>query len=354
MEKIKERNINLDLLKIIACLLVITIHVTANNLINVFEIGTLPWKINVFFNCLSRSSVPIFMMISGKFILEKKDAPTVKQLFHKYIFRILKIYIFWSLFYTVSKLIIVGRSISLTTNLFLAYLSPHYHLWYLAALLGVYLLLPALFAIKDYKNGMYLKYFIYVFIAFGIIRHSLLMLPYGLNENLVRIPKFLNIIEYPLVEFSGYFLLGYYISNKVKIKFGSLNLGITFLITVLTATFLTWKVTMINGTFYTNLLSNFVIFTFLEAILLYKLFLELDLSKISLFIQEVIVKLSSFTLPIYLIHVFVLEEIFGRVLVIKNSNMLINVPISVIATFIISLIISIIIKRIKILNNYIS
>ncbi len=348
-----ERNINLDLLKIVACVMVITIHVTATNLVSGFAVGTLAWRINLFFNVLSRAAVPLFMMVSGKLILAKNDAPSVKELFDKYIFRIFKIYIFWSLFYSLSKILIIGINAPITESVIFDNILPHYHLWYLAALIGVYFVLPLLFAIRDYRDGEYLKYFVYIFVFFGIIKFSLMLLPYGINDYVMFIPKFIDLISYPLVEYSGYFLLGYYLGN-IKWKISKFKLLLIFILTILVAFKTIDYLSIKQGYLYHEALEYFTVFTFIEATVLFKLFQTLDQRKLKDFTKQLIVNISSLTLGIYIIHAFVIEEIIPRLIFIKTNNMLIFVPVMVAIVFTNSTLITLLIKNIKIINKYIS
>lgn len=306
MKEIKNRQLNIDLLRILACIMVIMIHVSVRYVIN-DPIASSSWTINVFFDAIARAAVPLFMMISGKLLLEKKEVPTVKEIFSKYIFKMLKIYIIWSLFYTIVSVLIAGMTEAITIDLIFRFIMPKLHLWYIAALITVYLLLPLFYAIRDYKEGIYLKYFVLLFFVFGILRTTILLLPFGINARLLYIPKFLKLINYPLVELSGYFLLGYYLAKNQKKEIKSKRLIAIFLLTFLFVGFATYFISVKKSEVYIELYNNFVIFTFIEAVCLFKLFLNLNLNKLSKSKQKLIINFSNLTFGIYLIHLFVLE-----------------------------------------------
>lgn len=352
MKEIKNRQLNIDLLRILACIMVIMIHVSVRYVIN-DPIASSSWTINVFFDAIARAAVPLFMMISGKLLLEKKEVPTVKEIFSKYIFKMLKIYIIWSLFYTIVSVLIAGMTEAITIDLIFRFIMPKLHLWYIAALITVYLLLPLFYAIRDYKEGIYLKYFVLLFFVFGILRTTILLLPFGINARLLYIPKFLKLINYPLVELSGYFLLGYYLGN-IKWKISKFKLLLIFILTILVAFKTIDYLSIKQGYLYHEALEYFTVFTFIEATVLFKLFQTLDQRKLKDFTKQLIVNISSLTLGIYIIHAFVIEEIIPRLIFIKTNNMLIFVPVMVAIVFTNSTLITLLIKNIKIINKYIS
>ena len=64
-----ERNNELDFLRSFACFLVIVIHVSADFVVDNINNYNFQFTIGNFFDSISRISVPIFVMLSGAFIL---------------------------------------------------------------------------------------------------------------------------------------------------------------------------------------------------------------------------------------------------------------------------------------------
>jgi surface polysaccharide O-acyltransferase-like enzyme len=144
----KQRNIALDLLRVIAIFLVlwqhsseyyyIGDHLTLTNYPDTFTIG--------FFNSLSRSCIGLFVMISGYFLLPMKD--TTPVFFRKRFTRILFPWLFWCIAFAVYYVFYRGDSIS-QCLLNIAHIPVNWgvevgHLWYIYMLIGLYLLIPIL------------------------------------------------------------------------------------------------------------------------------------------------------------------------------------------------------------------
>ena len=69
------RNVSLDILRILACIAVITIHTAGSiDYHGLAEPGSFDWIFGETLDALSRWSVPIFAMLTGVFFLNpKKD-----------------------------------------------------------------------------------------------------------------------------------------------------------------------------------------------------------------------------------------------------------------------------------------
>ena len=75
----KERNYRLDLLRVIAMIMVIIIHI-ANYYCRAFDdIDKISYMGALIFNTISRISVPIFFMISGATLLSKEYDKNKRQ-----------------------------------------------------------------------------------------------------------------------------------------------------------------------------------------------------------------------------------------------------------------------------------
>ena len=88
----------IDALRIIACLLVVTIHVSGGKIENVpvgsFSFGTLS-----FYNTLSFIAVGLFVMISGALMFSKDEAPDVCNVIVKKVLKYVLLYFVWKLVY---------------------------------------------------------------------------------------------------------------------------------------------------------------------------------------------------------------------------------------------------------------
>jgi len=300
----RKRELNLDLLRILASLMVIGLHVLPENY-QELEVTSFLWRNHNFWNISLRAAVPLFFMISGKLFLEREKELDVKHFFTRNVFRITLIYIVWTILYAVD---LVGVR-SLFTNegwdAFWIYVADaKYHLWFLPAMITVYLLMPILWSIVKYNQGKYVKYMIEMFAFFHIFIYTIRIF---ITDNPV-LDKILGKVGFGVSGYAGYFLLGYYLStlNLEKIKMHHLITGVILSI-VGTTKFSEWYNMRLSTPNYA-LAESFTVFAFIETSLIFMIFLKLP-KTYPKFVGNVITYLSASTLGIYLIHVYVLEHL---------------------------------------------
>ena len=87
-----KRKYYLDVLRICAISAVVLMHCAgfADNDVNP---SSVLWNSAIIFNNITKYAVPVFVMISGSLMLGRTDI-SLKQLFQKYIFRLVTAYIF--------------------------------------------------------------------------------------------------------------------------------------------------------------------------------------------------------------------------------------------------------------------
>lgn len=129
----------MDAARVGACFMVIVLHAAAVN----FHVFDDQWGASNFYDSLTRSCVPVFLMISGVLLLNRQES--LPAFFSKRFARILPPLLFWSLFYMAWNAF-HGKHYG---NVFgwlqaLANGPVAFHLWYLYAILGIYLFVPFL------------------------------------------------------------------------------------------------------------------------------------------------------------------------------------------------------------------
>ena len=97
MNKLARREIEFDILRILAILAVIMIHVSAPFVIN-YQPNSLQFTVGNIFDSISRIGVPFFVLISGTFMLDENKELSINKLSKK-ILKLLTILIVWSAFY---------------------------------------------------------------------------------------------------------------------------------------------------------------------------------------------------------------------------------------------------------------
>lgn len=192
-----------DYLRMVAILGVIAIHVAAAYVVMYMKIPMIQWEASVIFNGLVRWCVPIFFMVSGALLLGRKEEP-LSQFFKRRANRILVPFIIWSIGYYIWRQYFwydgnfdVRQFIHLfATN------GIYYHLWYLYALIGIYLVVPMLNVFVNYAKLSLVAYICAVwYIVYCVFRYF--------NYEMANVvPDF-----FVLSNYAGMVLIGYYLSR---------------------------------------------------------------------------------------------------------------------------------------------
>ncbi len=345
-----QRELQLDILRIMSCYLVILVHTAMEGWYSISP-RTYTWTVLNFYDTLGRPSLPIFIMISGSLFL-RKEKIDLKKLWVKNILHLAVIYIVWAVFYAIMnngvKKAIADPKIVWET---VFGPNPQYHLWYLRTLINLYAISPLLWLLVHSMNKKSFHYFLIIFFIFGLLKTTVYELPF--------IPGWLHeqinlFVEMDLVGFSAYFMLGYFLSLPEYTEMYSIKkLSIIYIITMLAAAFLNQLIAWVDNWPTQALYNNFSIPVAIEAICLFliirKKFAGFDLSPRK---KKWFLMLSESTLFVYLVHMFVIQrlQIYFN-LYTTNYNVLISVPLFALLVFCISAVAGMILERIPILNK---
>lgn len=302
----REREYNMDYLRIFACFMVIFLHVAAQNWSSV-DVTSREWHVFNLYDTAVRSAVPLFVMLSGKLILSKNTEFSVKGFYQKNIKKLMVVYVAWSVFYTIDTIGISGLSCSSFSDFIAGVVKSKFHLWYLPAMISIYLLVPIFICLVRYEKGRYMPYACMIAAGWAVGK-SLITILFPKSE-LWEI--LFHDFSYALSDLSLYFLLGYaldkYKEKFVKVKKRYLVAGILYMI--LYAAKIGEMDAIVAGKPKSLLYGHFALPVFLEAVLIFMLFLKLPANIKNRKSAGLIAKLSKYTLFVYLIHIFVLEHI---------------------------------------------
>lgn len=319
----QDRNISLDILRILACLGVIVIHTAGSPIYhNMVESGTVWYNECLVMDALVRWSVPVFAMLTGFFLLDSRKELTIKKLLTKYVLRVAVALVVWSAFYAFT----LHKSIY-------PFGSQEGHFWYLGMVIGLYLSLPILRMIAADKT--ILSYFCWVWLFFMCYRFigNFCILPFALDNVL-------------FVNYAGYALWGVYCKDllqKVNRWIIAAIAGGGIFITIFAAL---WTK---NGDscFFSYVSPNVIV----TSIALFHLF-SIYQWRIPLWMQRVICTISECTFGIYLIHLWILIQVFFRVHRFVEQPILLTL-ICVGMTFVGGLVVTYLLKKIPYVNKYI-
>lgn len=298
-----KRIVWIDMLRIWATFCVIVAHVQSAFYWDA-GIETRGGKEQVIIVGISVFSVPIFLMLSGKIWLHKKDGVSLKNLWKK-IFRLFTALAFWSLFYAILNEI---NNTGFEKNRFIKnILCGNYHLWFMYMFIGVYMVIPMLQQIAKNKTLL-----IYTTILAGIFAS---LLPTLKNLSIFANSEIFNTIitqiDYKFVLGGGfYFLLGYLIDDFIinnKRRFALMAVGFAALI----ISFLLAYYERLSGSHTFNWYGTYMI-----NILLYNIGMFAAFKKeynISEKLEKSIHIIGEYTMGIYLLHDFIKN-------ILNNSN----------------------------------
>lgn len=331
-----------NILRSLAIIGVLFIHISAPMLLTLDNMSY--WWIGNIFDGGARWSVPIFFMISGMLLLNPKKEESLTFFLKKRLSKILLPFIFWSIFYTVWKHRDALQDLSIPAAIKdIINGDVYYHLWFLYAIIGVYLIVPLIRIVIANSDRAILKYYLIIwFISSSIFK----MLSYYTAID-VRIEL------QPFTGYLGYFILGYYLHEIELTKrnrvFIYISAVLSLAITVIGTYIGTQYIGSFEGIFYEYLLFNTIfvsvgIFIFIKQIDWDSLFSETG------FFMRVMTVISTLSFGIYLIHPFVINLISSK-LDYEFIHPIIGIPITVITVLLISCLFVWIMKRIPVVKK---
>lgn len=267
--------------------MVVMIHTSGMLYLNNPE-GSFSYLLGFWNQELVRPAVPLFFMISGALLLRPGYDANPRKMVRKAI-KLLVLMLIWSFVY-----VLVNIHPMTLKGLVFATFKGHFHFWFFEYMIGLYLLTPLFKAIAEYKDGLLVRYYLVLFLFFGIVIASLQALPFCHKWIMDVTTK----VRLEWLGFAVYFFLGHYLNQK-QLKISPwLMIGI-FLAAVL-----------LQGLVFTNMgllysSDKFWWFTIIEAAAIYILFNSRD-------VRECVwggESWSSLTMGVYVLHPIILEAI---------------------------------------------
>lgn len=244
----------LDLLRVGSMFAVVLIHVAVGSL--GAKLGSGVWHFANISTAFAGTAVPVFFMISGALLL---DSPRTSSLGHTFKHRFLRIFVpflAWS-FVGVAYFFFMGWALGHGVRLDIALRSlvgiPETptipHLWFMYALLPLYILSPLIKAFVDGAGMRLVGYALILWVFFAsLLPTAATFLP----------PHYRPLVSWggitkpgSVVDYAGYFLAGYYLM-KMKRQIPVWLLATVALVAGSAITLLTWGVTARTGVYTSN------------------------------------------------------------------------------------------------------
>ena len=349
----KNRKVYCDYLRIFAIFAVITLHVAAHNWYST-DVTSFEWSIFNFFDSIVRWGVPVFVMISGSLFLGREI--DTKQIYSKYVLRLVIAYVVWSIFYAFLHRYSFNDGLIKVIKTYVGHMAAgQYHMWFILMIIGLYIGIPIFHVISKDRNLA--RYFLILSFIFGIFLPWFLNLPadfihsQNLHKVINAINSKINTMNVSVVlGFSFYFILGHYLDNtELKINQRKLIylLGLAgFFLTFFLTEILSLKTHAPVGNYYGNMTLNVA----LEAICIHTLFKYHTFNR--KWLNRFFANSSKYVFAIYLVHVFILQFISFFGITSNYFNPILSIPAISISTFIIAYFISLLLNKIPLVNKY--
>lgn len=353
----KKRITWIELLRIVACIGVIGIHVASQHFRDM-PLDSGVWRVSNFYHGINRFAVSVFVMISGTLYLDSKRKWSLKKLWTKNIFQLVVVYVFWQIFYAVYRIVVAGKPAIGSVEFFkkiLIYCSESYfHLWYLPMLAGLLSVTPLLWEIVNCERGKkWEEYLILLFLFIKIIPYTVDAFSFSMKEYVMNI---LNTVRPGLIiNYAGYFILGHYlshyeISKKMEYIIYALGIGL-----ISAGILLGQYISPQRGTALQDYYENFTLAVFFWGSTIF-LFFKNHVSRIQWTEKQerIICKFGGYTFGIYLIHVFFRDILYrAGVDSMMIGNTFIAIPMVMVCIFVLSCIAVILIRKIPFLGKWI-
>jgi surface polysaccharide O-acyltransferase-like enzyme len=157
-----------DILRIVAVFAVMLIHSAAPLLVAYQELPPAAWWAGNIYDSLARWCIPVFVMLSGTFLIDRAYQLGPARFLRRRAARMLVPLLLWSVVYLLWRSYANGEQIPLSSFPALILTGPvYYHLWFIYLLVGLYLLAPILAMYVKAASRRSLAYFLLLWVAAG-------------------------------------------------------------------------------------------------------------------------------------------------------------------------------------------
>lgn len=246
MEKVIQKAIWVDNIKVVATLAVIVLHVSSPPIFTEYNsLGkiSINWWIANFYDSFSRFCVPLFIMITGALLLPQQIG--LKLFLKKRLKRIILPFIFWSVVYLIFNFGLkirkfgFGAMDNLWDWLYIQLIQgTSIHLWYVYMIIGLYLFIPIIQPWIQQASNQAILYFLGIWLVTVLVNQL----------KIITISSPFDIGYFS--SYLGYLVLGYYLAERVTVTKNLKKLSVIIFILGFFATLL--------GTFWASQQQNFL------------------------------------------------------------------------------------------------
>ena len=345
----KPRILYFDWLRVFAAFAVILIHVSVNRMLTE-EIGSAAWWVCNCFDAVSRWAVPVFVMISGTLFLDPLRKIDYHVLLKKNVLRLVVAFIFWSALYAVVDYCEGVRLRDVVSG----FLTGHTHLWFLYMMTGLYLIVPLLRKITEsrvLKKYDLLLWFV-LCILFSTFRYTVTIFNGNLGQWIGMIAEKTDLDV--VAGYAGYYILGRVLAEKELPKKTRGWIYLAGIIGAAAACLLTCRLCQRYDRFDASFYNNDCLFVLLESVAVFTFLKYHSPACGKDGCRKKLQTVSACTFGIYLIHMLPVHfaEVFFPVF-FGSVTPFVSVPVITAAAFLISLFLTVILRKIPVVNRLI-
>lgn len=347
----KGRIYYLDVLRCLACTVVVLAHSSSTFVIQYF--GSFNYWAGNIITSLCRLAVPVFLMISGSLLLDENYEFTKKKWLN-HIKKMVIYLVFWSaacaVFNKIALPVLTHGEISVFEIAKEFILGPTY-LWFMYMIIGLYMILPLLRLWVKKENKKQIKYFIILGIISAYIIPQIARVGSLYSDYFGLINSFINKLN--LKYAGGYtapFILGWYIHNfplKKTYKKLIYALGIVSPVVAVAVTAIVEKTTGIAEIMYDSMTTNVLFYSIMVFVLIKSATEKTKPEKQS----KLIMGISKHSLGIYAVHPFPIFIISNILVKLGIENAIISVPIIFVISMAASFAASLVLRKLPLLKN---
>lgn len=300
----------IDVLRVLSMLSVVFLHTAAGSLRG--NIGSAVWHISNVLTSIMSISVPVFFMISGAMLMSSKKTLSIEFTYKKRISKMFIPFLVWSIaaiaYYQAPNLLHTGtidwRAVA-KKLVIMPSQAAAVHLWFMYALIPLYILSPILKKLVDTMTEDLVKYMLIIWLAFSSFLPTVASLaPVKFQPLLVLDPNYnLNIMN----GYLGYFLIGYYLLNYGERISKKLLIGIIAVDTAVISLGSWWK-TIETGSYSEIFKVYSRLFILILSIAVFLLAKELMAERrLPRTVSGILQVLSNTSFGVYLLHNLVVD-----------------------------------------------
>ena len=293
----KERVLYLDIIRIVACCMIVLMHSPHPNAGN-------PGIILVPLSFITASGIGLFFMVSGALLLPS-DLPPL-QFVKKRLKKAVPPLFFWTIFYLIisgikGELSFIGILRAIPSIPFSV--QGHGVLWFMYVLIGLYILSPILSGFLSHSSKRDVQFYLLLWVI-------TLCVPF--LKEVLSINESPTGILYYFTGYVGYYVLGYYLKSYepkigILLSVALIVIPVLFLAAYILSGHEGWQS---SGKFW-----YLSIFVAVSSLGWFNLLKQLS-GSLSIFksnrVRGGVISLSSLSFGVYLVHIFIMRDIIWR------------------------------------------